>query len=145
MSTTSHMHLIVSMASLLLLAISCRPDNGLAPDNDPRNKYVGDWNFKGNGYSYSGWYIYTGEDMEAEWTYTASFTTSHNDSTGSVAIGTGENDLLISYCGTCEPVVYNLDENGAGAWWINETEFYNDVNPGPPGYSSYYTTYNIEG
>ena len=83
--------------------------------------------------------------MEAEWTYTESFTTSHDDSTGSVAIGTGENDLLISYCGTCEPVVYNLDENGAGAWWINETEFYNDVNPSPPGYSSYYTTCNIEG
>ena len=83
--------------------------------------------------------------MEPEWTYTESFFTSYNGSSGSVDIGVGENDLLISYFGTCEPVVYNLHENGLEAWWISETEFYNDVNPGPPSYSPAYTTYNIQG
>jgi hypothetical protein len=136
--------IVSSVVIVLLLAVSCRPDDGLLPENDPRDVYVGNWNFKGNGYSFSGYYIF-GEDMEPEWTYTESFSTSHNDSTGSVTIGVGENDLLISYCGTCAPVVYNLNDNGIEAWWINETEFFNDVNPAPPSYSPAYSTYNIQG
>ncbi|MCH2235998.1 MAG: hypothetical protein MK078_17290 [Crocinitomicaceae bacterium] len=136
---------VVPFTFFLLFSVSCGKDkvNGLS--NDPRNKYVGTWNFKGNGYYYSGYYIYTGPDMTAEWTYTESYSTDYNDSTGSVAIGPGENDLLIKYCETCSPVTYNLDESGTGSWWINEYEFYNNSNPAPPGYSPVVNTYNIQG
>lgn len=110
--------------------------------NDPRSKYVGDWNFKGNSYNYSGYYIYT---PDAEWTYTESTSTDYNDSTGTVALGNNSNELILKYCSSCEPIVYDLNQNGVASWTISETEFYNDVTPNPPGYSPSYSTYNIQG
>ena len=111
--------------------------------DDPRTKYVGEWNFKGHSYYFSGFYDYS--DSIPVWTYTESESTNYNDSTGSIVLGESDNELLIKYCGSCPPQVYNLDENGQGSWTLNETHFYNDVQPAPPGYTATYTTYNIEG
>ena len=113
--------------------------------------YTGDWNFKGNGYSYSGYYIYT---PYAEWTYNESFTTNYNDSTGSVQLGENINELIIKYCGSCKPVVYNLNNEGLEwsdsfggnvGWTLTDTTFFEIVIPSPPGYSPSFSTYNIEG
>ncbi len=122
---------------------SCRKDGQSVNPNDPRMKYVGDWNFKGNSYSFSGYYDYSG--MDPVWTYSESSSTSYNDSTGSVQLGINENELIFNYCSTCPAVVYNLNENGIGSWTLNETDFYNDVQPSPPGYTPAYSTYNIQG
>ena len=106
-------------------------------------KYVGDWNFKGNSYSFSGYYDYSG--MDPVWTYSETSSTSYNDSTGSIQLGVNENELIFKYCSSCPAEVYNINENGLGSWTLNETDFYNDVQPSPPGYSSAYSTYNIQG
>tara|TARA_A100001011_G_scaffold379394_1_gene445356 strand:+ start:630 stop:1169 length:540 start_codon:yes stop_codon:yes gene_type:complete len=113
--------------------------------------YTGNWNFKGNSFSYSGYYIYT---PEAEWYSTSSSTTSYNDSTGSIQLGQNTNELIFKYCEACEPVVYNLNDSGEVwseslggyvGWTLTDSTFFNMVNPGPPSYSPSYSTYNIEG
>ena len=113
--------------------------------------YTGDWNFKGNGYSYSGYYIY---NPYAEWTYTESITTNYNDSTGSIKLGENINELIIKYCESCEPVIYDLNDEGLEwsesyggnvGWTLTDTTFFNIIIPPPPSYSPTYSTYNIEG
>tara|TARA_B110000444_G_scaffold97169_1_gene92223 strand:+ start:897 stop:1436 length:540 start_codon:yes stop_codon:yes gene_type:complete len=113
--------------------------------------YTGDWNFKGNSFSYSGYYIYT---PDAEWYSTSSSTTSYNDSTGSVQLGENMNELIFKYCESCNPVIYNLNDSGEVwseslggyiGWTLTDSTFFNMVNPGPPSYSPSYSTSNIEG
>ena len=120
-------------------------------NNHPNIDYVGNWNFKGNGYSYSGYYIYT---PEAEWYSTSSSTINYNDSTGSIQLGENMDELIFKYCEACEPVVYNLNDSGEVwseslggyvGWTLTDSTFFNMVNPGPPSYSPSYSTYNIEG
>ena len=121
------------------------------PDNHPNMDYVGNWNFKRNSFSYSGYYIYT---PEAEWYSTSSSTTSYNDSTGSIQLGEDTNELIFKYCEACDPVMYNLNDSGEVwseglggyiGWTLTDSTFFNMVNPGPPSYSPIYSTYDIEG
>ena len=123
-------------------------------ENDLRLKYIGNWNFKGNGYSYSGYYIYDSL-LNSQWTYDETFTTDYNDSTGSIELGDNLNELIIKYCESCHPEIYNLNENGEEQWssssggnvgWtLTDSTFFKIVTPSPPSYSSSYSTYNIEG
>ena len=115
------------------------------------SKYTGDWNFKGNSFSYSGYYIY---NPDAEWYSTSSSTTSYNDSTGSIQLGENMNELIFKYCESCEPVIYNLNDSGEVwsenfggyiGWNLTDSTFFHMVNPGPPSYSPSYSTSNIEG
>lgn len=129
----------------LIIATSCKKNPDLTKKEateDPRMNYVGQWNFKANGYTFSGYYIYT---PNAVWTYTASSTTDYNDSTGIIRLGDSPNELIIKYCSSCSPVIYDLNENGQGSWTLSDTIFFNDITPAPPSYSSSYSTYNIEG
>ena len=82
------------------------------------------------------------------------YTTNFNDSLGSVELGYNINELVFRYCEACKPVVYSLEDTGMVysekfggfiGWTITDSTFYNVVNPGPPGYSTSYSTYNIEG
>ena len=155
------------MKRLLLLFIplvfffSCEKENDIShaneeqENNDPNNNlnmgYVGNWNFKGNSFSYSGYYIYT---PEAEWYSTSSSTISYNDSTGSIQLGENINELIFKYCEICEPIIYNLNDSGfvysenlGGdiGWILTDTSFLNIVTPPPPSYSTSYSTYSIEG
>jgi hypothetical protein len=155
------------MKKLLLLFIplifffSCEKENEVSyaneeeehnyPDNHPNMDYVGNWNFKGNSFSYSGYYIYT---PEAEWYSTSSSTINYNDSTGSIQLGDNMDELIFKYCEACEPVIYNLNDSGEVwsenlggfvGWTLTDSTFFNMVNPGPPSYSPSYSTYNIEG
>ncbi len=132
---------LIIITLVLLAFTSCRKDDEIM--DDPRLKYAGDWNFKGNSYTFSGYYDYSG--MTPVWTSNTSSSTSYNDSTGSIRFGKNQNELIIKYCSTCADVVYDLNENYQGSWHINEIDFYNNVQPAPPGYSSYYSTYNIQG
>lgn len=128
--------------TVLLIAYSCKKDK-VFNDNDPRMQYVGKWNFKGNSYYFSGFYDYSTE--VPQWTYISSSSTSYNDSTGSIQLGSNNNELIIKYCSTCEPVVYKMGENGKSSWTLSVTDFFNDITPEPPGYVSTYSTYNIQG
>lgn len=127
---------------LTVLLISCRKDKAAEIKEDDRSKYVGEWNFKGNYYYFSGYYEY---NPDPQWTYVSQESTDWNDSTGSVMLGEKPDELILKYCSSCEEVTYDLNQNGEGAWWLNENEFYNDVQPAPPGYTPAYTTYNIQG
>ena len=145
----------------LVFFFSCEKENEVSyaneeeehnyPDNHPNMDYVGNWNFKGNSFSYSGYYIYT---PEAEWYSTSSSTINYNDSTGSIQLGENMNELIFKYCEACEPVIYNLNDSGEVwsenlggfvGWTLTDSTFFNMVNPGPPSYSPSYSTYNIEG
>lgn len=130
--------LFVGVVSAL---VSCRKDEVEIFD-DPRTAYIGDWNFKGNYYYFSGFYVY---NPDAQWTYITETRTDYNDSTGTIKMGDNLNEIIIKYCASCPEQIYDLDENGMGAWHINENDFYNDVQPAPPGYNPTYTTYNIQG
>lgn len=131
--------LLCSIQLLVLVFIfsSCKKD-----EPDPRLQYVGDWNFKGTQYYFSGYYIY---NPNPTWTYTSTYTYDYDDSTGSVSLGNNPNELIIKYSSTGPFEVYNLDENGAGKWTLSKTDFFHQVVPEPPGYSPSYTTYKIEG
>tara|TARA_Y100000287_G_C14163429_1_gene325945 strand:+ start:149 stop:628 length:480 start_codon:yes stop_codon:yes gene_type:complete len=120
-------------------------------NNNPNMDYVGNWNFKGTSFSYSGYYIYT---PEAEWYSTSSSTISYNDSTGSIQLGDNINELIFKYCEACDPVIYNLNDSGevwsenlggVVGWTLTDSTFFNIVIPGPPSYSPSYSTYDIEG
>lgn len=130
---------ILSLLFIVLIGVSCKKDE----KEDPRLKYVGQWNFKSNSYSFSGYYDYSGQTPV--WTYSESSSTGYNDSTGSISLGSSENELIIRYCNTCQSEVFNLNENGEGSWTLTESTFFNDIQPAPPGYTSAYSTYNIEG
>lgn len=130
---------ILSLLFIVLIGVSCKKDK----KEDPRLKYVGQWNFKSNSYSFSGYYDYSGQTPV--WTYSESSSTGYNDSTGSISLGSSENELIIRYCNTCQSEVFNLNENGEGSWTLTESTFFNDIQPAPPGYTSAYSTYNIEG
>ena len=89
----------------LLFFISCEKEP-YEKENDLRLKYIGDWNFKGNGYSYSGYYIYDSL-LNSQWTYDETFTTDYNDSTGTIELGENLNEIIIKYCESCNPLIYN--------------------------------------
>jgi hypothetical protein len=140
--------IILVFTTFLLVLLSCEKEN------DPRLKYVGDWNFKGNGYSYSGYYIYDSL-LNSHWTYNESFKTDYNDSTGSIELGDNSNEIIIKYCESCHSVIYNLNENGEEEWsdnyggnigWtLTDTTFFKIVAPSPPSYSPSFSTYDVEG
>lgn len=119
----------------------------------PNMDYVGDWNFKGNGFTYSGYYVYDSL-MNSEWVANTTITTNYNDSTGSIQLGENINELVFKYCASCEPIIYNLNDSGLVwsetlggnvGWVLTDTTFFNIVTPQPPGYSTSYSTYDIEG
>ena len=129
---------------IVITLISCQKED--VTNNDPRLRYVGDWNFKSNSYSYSGFYDYNvPPGYSPIWTYTESFSTGYNDSTGLISIGPNPNELIIQYCNTCPSEVFMLNENGVNLWTITDSTFFNDVVPPPPSYSPSYSTLNIEG
>ena len=140
---------------LLLGLFSCRKENEYQDQNqnDPRLKYEGQWNFIGNGVTYTGYYVYDSL-MNSQWVSNVTVTTNYNDSTGSIQLGQNENELVFKYCESCNPVIYNLDDMGLvlspnyGAnigWTLTDTTFINIVTPQPPGYTTSYSTYNLEG
>ena len=143
------LRILLSM-TIITFIISCIKEK----ENDPRLKYVGDWNFKGNGYSYSGYYIYDSL-LNSHWTYNESFTTDYNDSTGSIELGDNSNEIIIKYCESCHSIIYNLNENGKEEWsdnyggnigWtLTDTTFFKIVTPSPPSYSPSFSTYDVEG
>tara|TARA_Y100000991_G_scaffold193515_1_gene161619 strand:+ start:115 stop:573 length:459 start_codon:yes stop_codon:yes gene_type:complete len=149
MRKSSILRILLSM-TIITFIISCIKEK----ENDPRLKYVGDWNFKGNGYSYSGYYIYDSL-LNSHWTYNESFTTDYNDSTGSIELGYNSNEIVIKYCESCHSVIYNLNENGEEEWsdnyranigWtLTDTTFFKIVTPSPPSYSPSFSTYDVEG
>ena len=135
----------------IILLISCEKTSNNDLDNNPNIGFVGNWNFKGNSFSYSGYYIYT---PEAEWYSTSSSSTLYNDSTGSIQLGENANELIFKYCESCEEVVYDVSDNGFywsenlgsnTGWELTDTSFLHIITPPPPSYSTSYSTYNIEG
>ena len=135
----------------LLFFISCEKEP-YEKENDLRLKYIGDWNFKGNGYSYSGYYIYDSL-LNSQWTYDETFTTDYNDSTGTIELGENLNEIIIKYCESCNPLIYNLNENGVEVGHIvmvvvlggpSLIQLFKIVSA-PPSYSPSYSTYNVEG
>jgi hypothetical protein len=140
---------IIICSTFLLISISCNKEN------DERLKYVGDWNFKGNEFSYSGYYDYNVPPGQSpDWVSTSSSSTDYNDSTGSILLAESPNELIIKYCESCDPVICNLSDSGEkwsdnyGAfvgWTLTDSTFFNIISPEPPGYNISYSTYNIEG
>ena len=140
--------ILVWFTSLLLLT-SCNKEC------DERLKYVGDWNFKGNEFSYSGYYDYNVPPGQSpNWVSTSSSSTDYNDSTGSILLADDPNELIIKYCESCQPVIYNLSDSGEkwsdniGAivgWTLTDSTFFNIISPEPPSYTPSFITYNIEG
>ena len=141
--------IILVCTTFLLVLLSCEKEN------DPRLKYVGDWNFKGNRFSYSGYYDYNVPPGQSpNWISTSSSTNDYNDSTGSILLADNPNELIIKYCESCDPVIYNLSDSGEkwsdnlGAivgWTLSDSTFFNIISPEPTGYTPSYSTYNIEG
>jgi len=141
--------IILVCTTFLLVLLSCEKEN------NPRLKYVGDWNFKGNGFSYSGYYDYNVPPGQSpNWISTSSSTTDFNDSTGCILLADNPNELIIKYCESCDPLIYNLSDSGEkwsvnlGAivgWTLTDSTFFNIISPEPPGYTPSYSTYNIEG
>lgn len=141
--------IILVCTTFLLVLLSCEKEN------DPRLKYVGDWNFKGNRFSYSGYYDYNVPPGQSpNWISTSSSTTDYNDSTGSILLTDNPNELIIKYCESCDPLIYNLSDSGEkwsdnlGAivgWTLTDSTFFNIISPEPPGYTPSYSTYNIKG
>ena len=141
--------IILVCTNFLLVLLSCEKEN------DPRLKYVGDWNFKGNGFSYSGYYDYNVPPGQSpNWISTSSSTTDFNDSTGCILLADNPNELIIKYCESCDPLIYNLSDSGEkwsdnlGAivgWTLTDSTFFNIISPEPPRYTPSYSTYNIEG
>lgn len=140
MRTVHFFTLLVLVLSVFLS--SCRKDKEV-DTNDYRSVYVGKWNFKSTTYKFSGYYDYSG--FTPIWTYSSSTTIGYNDSTGSVRVGPGKDEIILKYCSSCEEKVLDLKYNGLEAWTINETSYFNDVQPAPPGYTSSYTSIYIEG
>lgn len=129
---------------IAIILVSCQKEE--VTNNDPRLRYVGDWNFKSNSYSYSGFYDYNvPPGYSPIWTYTESSSSDYNDSTGIISIGPNPYELIIKYCNTCPSQIFMLNENGANSWTLTDSTFYNDVVPPPPSYSPSYSTLNIEG
>ena len=141
--------IILVCTTFLLVLLSCEKEN------DPRLKYVGDWNFKGNGFSYSGYYDYNVPPGQSpNWISTSSSTTDFNDSTGCILLADNPNELIIIYCESCDPLIYNLSDSGEkwsdnlGAivgWILTDSTFFNIISPEPPGYTLSYNTCNVEG
>ena len=141
--------IILVCTNFLLVLLSCEKEN------DPRLKYVGDWNFKGNGFSYSGYYDYNVPPGQLpNQISSSSSTTDFNDSTGSILLADNPNELIIKYCESCDPLIYNLIDSGEkwsdnlGAivgWTLTDSTFFNIISPEPPGYTPSYSKYNIEG
>ena len=121
--------------------------------NQQNMVYVGDWNFKGSGISYSGYYTYDSL-LNSEWVENVTYTTNYNDSTGSIELGENSNELVFKYCNYCDPVIYNLNDSGfvwsenlGGdvGWTLTDSTFFKIVTPSPISYSTSYTAYDIEG
>tara|TARA_B110001452_G_scaffold77945_1_gene63500 strand:+ start:1438 stop:1773 length:336 start_codon:yes stop_codon:yes gene_type:complete len=94
-------------STFLFLFTSCNKEN------DERLKYVGDWNFKGNGFSYSGYYDYNVPPGQSpNWVSTSSSSTDYNDSTGSILLAEIPNEIIMKYCESCDPIIYNLSDSG---------------------------------
>ena len=98
---------IIICSTFLLISISCNKEN------DKRLKYIGDWNFKGNGFSYSSYYDYNiPPGQYPDWVSTSSSSTDYNDSTRSILLAESPNKLIIKYFESCQPVIYNLSDSG---------------------------------
>ena len=128
-------------------------DENQSNSNYSNMVYVGDWNFKGSGVSYSGYYSYDSL-LNSEWVSDVTYITNYNDSTGSIELGLSENELVFKYCSYCDPVIYNLNDSGLVysenyggniGWTLTDSTFFNIITPPPPGYSPAYSTYDIEG
>ena len=128
-------------------------DENQSNSNNSNMVYIGDWNFKGSGVSYSGYYSYDSL-LNSEWVSDVTYITNYNDSTGSIELGLSENELVFKYCSYCDPVIYNLNDSGLVysenyggniGWTLTDSTFFNIITPPPSGYSPAYSTYDIEG
>ena len=81
----------------VVFLFGCDSDEDHDANNDNSNHhnmiYVGDWNFKGNEYTYSGYYTYDSL-MNSEWVVDDEIITHYNDSTGSIQLGANINELI---------------------------------------------------
>ena len=103
---------ILLLVILLVLFIGCEDEVNSGNFTSNYNSiYVGDWNFKGNGVSFSGYYTYDSL-LNSQWVENVTITTNYNDSTGSVQLGENINELIFKYCESCEPIIYNLNDSG---------------------------------
>ena len=135
---------VLLFLGLVIHLTSCKKEDN--SKTDYRTQYVGEWNFKTTTFHYSGDYDYNVPPGSSPiWVSTSETTISENDSTGTVSLGSGENQLILKYCSTCEERIIDLDQNGNGSWTITSATFYDNVQPAPPGYSSYYTTIRVDG
>ena len=137
----------------MVFFFACEKEENHDDANDPNMVYVGDWNFKGSGVSYSGYYVYDSL-LNSEWIANVTYTTNYNDSTGSIQLGENIDELIFKYCEICDPVIYNLNDSGfvwsenlGGdiGWTLTDSTFFHIITPPPPGYSTSYSTYDIEG
>ena len=142
----------------LVFLFGCEPDEESHDANNdnsnhPNMIYVGDWNFKGNEYTYSGYYTYDSL-MNSEWVVDDEIITHYNDSTGSIQLGANINELIFKYCESCEPVIYNLSDSGFFyspelgnnvGWTLTDSTFFKIITPSPPSYSTSFSTHDIEG
>ena len=74
----------------LVIFFACTKDSEIRSIDDNINHlnsvYVGDWNFKGNEVSYTGYYVYDSL-LNSTWVSDVNYTTNFNDSLGSVELG----------------------------------------------------------
>jgi hypothetical protein len=135
---------LILLVGLINGLTSCKKEDD--PEVDSRAKYVGAWNFKTTVFHYSGYYDYNVPPGSSPiWVTDNETTVSENDSTGSVVLGPGENQLTLKYCSTCSERIIDLDQNGKGSWIITDDTFFDDVQPSPPGCPSAYTTIRVDG
>ena len=66
----------------LIFCLGCKKEKA----NNINSIYNGNWNFKGNGISYSGYYVYDSL-LNSEWITNVTYTTDYNDSSGSIQSG----------------------------------------------------------
>ncbi len=146
-----------SVLIFILVLFACEKENNTNTNTNSENhsnmRYVGDWNFKGNEYTYSGYYIYDSL-MNSSWVIDDEMITHYNDSTGSIQLGANINELIFKYCESCEPVIYNLSDSGFFyspelgnnvGWILTDSTFFKIITPSPPSYSTSFSTADIEG
>jgi hypothetical protein len=133
---------LLVILSVLSITTACKKEK----KDDPRTKYVGSWNFKQTSFTFSGYYDYNvPPGTSPTWVSNTSTNVMYDDNSGSIGFGKEENELIIKYCSSCYERVINLDLNVTGSWTLNENDFIDYVQPGPAGYSSYYSTVTVEG
>lgn len=140
--------IIISVLVVLLIALGSTSCKKKKLENDPRMKYVGEWNFKQTNFSYSGYYDYNVPPGQSpNWVSNTTNTVLYNDSTGRIELGQEDNELILFYGSSASPRILVLPESGnsSSTWTITESTFVDYVVPGPAGYTPSYSTVTVEG